>query len=278
VLLETQFEAGVATVTIDHPPSNLVDGAFIGALLTLLPALESDPQIRVLLFRSADPDFFLMHGDVTQILAIPTADYTPQTEPNVAAATFERLSSGRLVTIGLLDGAARGGGCEFLSALDIRLGSSRSVIGQPEVAMGILPGAGGSVRWPRLVGRGRALEILLSGRDVPAAEALAIGWLDRLVAPPEVDEEGLRLARRIAAMPPRSITAIKRVVDHALGQSPSSLTVEGDALAELLAAGTHHAPMAAFLAGGGQTREGEVHRMDEIVAAMLPDQDTQGDS
>ena len=126
----------------------------------------------MLLFRSADPDFFLMHGDVEAILAMPTGQYAPQTEPNVAAATFERLSAGRLLTIGLLDGAARGGGCEFLSALDLRLGSPRAVIGQPEVAMGILPGAGGSSRWPRLVGRGRALEILLSGRDVEAQEAL----------------------------------------------------------------------------------------------------------
>ena len=79
---------------------------------------------------------------------MPTGQYAPQTEPNVAAATFQRLSSGRLLTIGLLDGAARGGGCEFLSALDLRMGSPRAVIGQPEVAMGILPGAGGTAAGP----------------------------------------------------------------------------------------------------------------------------------
>ncbi len=269
--LVVQIDAGVATVTIDHPPNQLVDGAFIGALITLLETVEPDPDVRVLLFRSADPDFFLMHGDVELILTIPAGPHVPQTEPNIAAATMQRLSAGRLVTIGLLDGAARGGGCEFLSALDLRLGSERSVIGQPEVPMGILPGSGGTVRWPRLVGRGRALDIMLTGRDVGAAEALAIGWLDRLVPAADLEADGLRLARRIAAMPAASVAAVKRVVDHALRGADDSLAVESDALAELFAAGSHQAPMTAFLEAGGQTRDAELHRMESLVRAMLPD-------
>ncbi len=268
--LVTEIEAGVATVTIDHPPNQLVDGPFIGALLTLLETVEPDPEVKVLLFRSADRDFFLMHGDVELILAIPAGAHVQQTEPNIAAATMQRLSAGRLVTIGLLDGAARGGGCEFLSALDLRLGSGRSVIGQPEVPMGILPGSGGTVRWPRLVGRSRALDILLTGRDVLADEALAIGWLDRLVPPENLDAEGLRLARRIAAMPAASVAAVKRVVDHSLTGAEGSLVAESDALAELLAAGSHRAPMTAFLKAGGQTRDGELHRMESLIASMLP--------
>ena len=268
MVLTTAVSAGVATVTIDHPPTNLVDGAFIGALIELLARVEPDPDVRVLLFRSADPDFFLMHGDVEAILAMPTGQYTPQTEPNVAAATFERLSAGRLLTIGLLDGAARGGGCEFLSALDLRLGSPRSVIGQPEVAMGILPGAGGSSRWPRLVGRGRTLEILLSGRDVEAQEALAIGWLDRLLPAEDLESEGLKLAEHIAAMPPNSIAAVKRVVDISLSSLEPALVAESDAFAELTSNGYHQAPMQAFLAAGGQTREGETQHMTDLLAAM----------
>ncbi len=269
MVLTTAISAGVATVTIDHPPSNLVDGAFIGALMELLARAEPDPEVRVLLFRSADPDFFLMHGDVEQILAMPTGQYTPQLEPNVAARTFERLSTGRLLTIGLLDGAARGGGCEFLSALDLRLGSPRAVIGQPEVPMGILPGAGGTARWPRLVGRGRALDILLSGRDVDAQEALGIGWLDWLVPAADLEAEGAELARRLAAMPANSIAAVKRIVDVSLGSLQPALIAESDALADLTSNGYHHAPMRAFLAAGGQTREGETQHMSELLAAMM---------
>ncbi|HEX4016674.1 MAG TPA: enoyl-CoA hydratase/isomerase family protein [Frankiaceae bacterium] len=269
MLLGTSISAGVATVTIDHPPTNLVDGAFITALIEVLERTEPDPSVRVLLFRSADPDFFLMHGDVEQILAIPAGQYAPVTEPNVAAAVFQRLSAGPLVTIGLLDGAARGGGCEFLSALDLRLGSPRSVVGQPEVAMGILPGAGGTVRWPRLVGRAKALDIILSGRDVEAQELLEIGWLDRLFPRADLDATGVVFARRIAAMPLESIAAVKRVVDVSLSAVEPALVAESDALAHLLSQGVQQVPMRAFLAAGGQTRQGEIQRMPEILEAML---------
>jgi enoyl-CoA hydratase/carnithine racemase len=267
--LTWEIEAGVATVTINHPPTNLVDGEFIGGLLSLLGAVENDSAVRVLLFRSADPDFFLMHGDAAMIARIPHAEYVPQSEPNVAAATFERLSSGRLVTIGLLGGAARGGGCEFLSALDIRVGSPHAVVGQPEVPMAILPGAGGTARWPRIVGRGRALELILTGRDIGGEEAYAIGWLDLLVAHPELELEGQRLARRIAAMPAGSIAAVKRVVDVSLGSIQPALVAESDALTRRMSDGEHRAAIGRFLAAGGQTREGERERMTEIVDAMI---------
>lgn len=176
--LHTTIDAGVATVVIDHPPTNLVDGALIGGLIDLLDALEPDDAVRVVVFTSADADFFLMHGDVNGILAVPEHPHVPATEPNVAAATFQRLTAGRLVTIGVVDGAARGGGCEFLGALDFRIGTPRTVVGQPEVAMGILPGAGGTARWPRLVERSRALDILLTGiGDALVAESNALDSL-----------------------------------------------------------------------------------------------------
>ncbi len=117
---------GVLEVVIDHPPTNLVDGAFVVGLSALLDSLATDGTARVVVFSSADPDFFLMHGDVHGILAIPTGPRTPATAPNVAAALFERLHRSPFVTIGLLDGAARGGGAEFLAALDLRFGSEHA--------------------------------------------------------------------------------------------------------------------------------------------------------
>lgn len=269
--LQTEVHDGVAVVTIDHPPSNLVDGALIGGLVSLLDEVEPDESVKVLVFRSADPDFFLMHGDVELLVQVPAGEHRPAEAPNAAAALFQRLAASRLVSIGLLDGAARGGGCELLSALDFRFASPRSVVGQPEVPMGILPGAGGTARWPRLVNRSVALEILLTGRDVDASEALRIGWLHRMAPSHRLEEEAMALARRIASMPAGSIAAVKRVVGTSLAGMDEALVVESDALGRLMASGAHHEPMRRFLDAGGQTREAERLRMATLVDAMLDD-------
>jgi enoyl-CoA hydratase/carnithine racemase len=266
--LRWELSAGVADVVIDHPPTNLVDGAFIGALIALLDELEPDDAVRVVVFRSADPDFFLMHGDVHSILAIPTGKHVTATEPNVAAALFERLHRSRLVSIGVIDGAARGGGAEFLAALDLRYASERAVLGQPEVAMGILPGAGGTTRLPHLLGRGRALDVILTGRDVHADEAVLLGWLDEVFQRDELDGVVRVRAERIAAMPGESIAAVKRVVDTSLASFDAGLVAETDALGALTAAGRHRVRMEQFLAAGGQTREGETSDFDALLHAM----------
>lgn len=266
--IRTVRTGGVVTATIDSPPLNLVDGAFIGGLLGLLAALEADTSVRVVVFTSADPDFFLSHGDVEQLVAaVPLYD-GPVSGPNIAAATFERLHRAPFVTIGVVDGAARGGGCEFLSALDLRVGSERTVIGQPEIAMGILPGAGGTARWPRLIGRAAALDLLLTGRDVSAEEAFALGWLQRMAPSGRVGAVADELAHAIAIMPASSIAAIKHVVDVSLGASDVALTAESDQLARLMATGAHTEPMRRFLAAGGQTRAVERGSFGPLIDAM----------
>jgi enoyl-CoA hydratase/carnithine racemase len=269
-VLSVATQGGVAVVTIDHPPSNLVDGPFIGALVALLDALEADDSVKVVVYESADPDFFLMHGDVEAILAAPRPASEPATAPNAAAATFHRLSTGRLLTIGAIDGAARGGGAEFLLALDVRIGTPRAVIGQPEVPMGILPGAGGTARLPHLVGRSRALDLILTGRDVDATEALEMGWLDAVVPSEMVREYAVAQAVRVAAMPAATIASVKHVVGVSLAQGvDAGLVAETDAFQQLTALGVHEARMRRFLAAGGQTRTGETERMAEIMAATM---------
>lgn len=272
--METQFGAltvevrdRVATVTIDAPPANLVGGPFIMGLLGLLPALDAAhaaDEVRVVVFRSADPDFFLMHGDVESILGAGVKPYEPATAPNIAAVTFQRLSSAPYVSIGAIDGAARGGGAEFLTALDLRVGTPRTVLGQPEVPMGILPGAGGTSRLPRLLGRSRALEIILTARDVDAEEAVRIGWLDAVVPGDQLEHHVAALAARIAASPPASVAQVKRVVDVSLSPIDLALVAETDAYAQLTATGQHIEPMQRFLAAGGQTRAGEAGRAGAI--------------
>jgi enoyl-CoA hydratase/carnithine racemase len=259
---------GVVKITIDIPPSNLVGAEFIGGLIQVLPSLEQDPSVKVVVFQSNDPDFFLMHGDAQGLLDAPLAD-EPVVEPNLAASTFQRVTKAPFVTIGAIDGAARGGGCEFLSALDLRIGSPRVVIGQPEAALGILAGAGGTVRWPRIVGRASALELMLTARDIDANEALSLGWLQRIVSTDELEAEVDALARQIARMSRESIAAVKRIVDISLGDTEHALVAESAALARLMASGSHIEPLHRFLAAGGQQREVERAGMKSVIDAVL---------
>jgi enoyl-CoA hydratase/carnithine racemase len=268
-VLAVSVDAGVAWVTIDSPPTNLVNATFGQALAAVLDAAEADREIRVLVFSSADADFFLMHGDVESIRAIPPGPFVPKPEPNGMAALFERLHTSPLVSIAAVDGAARGGGAEFLAAVDLRYGSPHAVLGQPEVPMGIIPAAGGTTRLPRLLGRARALEVILTGRDVAADEALAIGWLDDVVPAAELRATVEGTARRIAAMPPASVAAVKRVVDASLGAVAAVLVDESNEFYRLTATGGHVEPMTRFLDAGGQTREGEAHGIEAALQAML---------
>lgn len=261
----------VAHVVIDHPPLQLVDAGLLLGLREMLDAFDANGPGAVVI-TSADPDFFLMHGDVEMLAAVPPGTHEPVDEANLAAATFERLRQAPYVTIGVLDGAARGGGAELLTALDLRVGTPRAVLGQPEVAMGILPGAGGTARLPHLLGRGRALEVILTGRDVDADEALAIGWLDALVDHTGAVAHATAIARRIAAMPPASVAAVKRVVATSLAEGlTAGLVAETNALGTLMAAGAHVEPMRRYLAAGGQTRAAEIVDTAPLIEAMLHD-------
>jgi enoyl-CoA hydratase/carnithine racemase len=126
------------------------------------------------------------------------------------------------------------------------------------------------VHWARTVGRARALEILLTGRDIEAEEALTLGWLQAVVPPGQLDDHVDGLARRIARMPTASIAAVKEVVDVALGSPDDAFLAESRALARLLASGAHQQPMQRFLAAGGQTREAETGDFERVLDTTLP--------
>ena len=266
----------VADVSIDHPPSNILDGQFTVALRDLLDRCEADPDVRVLLFHSADPDFFVMHGDARATVAMQVAPGPEVAAPDpyaAQAALLERVHRSRLVSIAAIDGAARGGGAELVSALDLRIGGPRTVFAQFEVAMGLLPGWGAPARLPHLLGRSRALDVLLTCRDVGAEEALAMGWLDRLVPSERVLVEAGRVARRIGAMPGESIAAVKAVVDTSLGGMADALVAESTMMTRLLAAGGHRSRVERFLAAGGQTRDAERDGFEGLVQAMIDDRE-----
>jgi enoyl-CoA hydratase/carnithine racemase len=266
----------VADVSIDHPPSNIFDDQFTVALRDLLDRCEADPDVRVLLFHSADPDFFVMHGDARSSLAMQVAPGTEVAAPDpyaAQAALLERVHRSRLVSIAAIDGAARGGGAELVSALDLRIGGPRTVFGFLEVAMGLLPGWGGPARLPHLLGRSRALDVILTCRDVGAEEALAMAWLDRLVPSDRVLVEAGRVARRIGAMPGESIAAVKAVVDTSLGGIGDALVAESTMMTRLLAAGGYRRRIERFLAAGGQERDAERDGFEGLVQAMIDDRE-----
>jgi enoyl-CoA hydratase/carnithine racemase len=263
----------VADVSIDHPPSNILDDQFTVALRDLLDRCEADPDVRVLLFHSADPDFFVMHGDARAFVPMQVAPGTEVAAPDPTAALLERLHRSRLVSIAAIDGAARGGGAELVSALDLRIGGPRTVFAQFEVAMGLLPGWGAPARLPHLLGRSRALDVLLTCRDVGAEEALAMGWLDRLVPSDRVLVEAGRVARRIGAMLAESIAAVKAVVDTALGGMADALVAESTMLTRLYAEGGHRSRVERFLAAGGQERDAERDGFEGLVQRMIDDRE-----
>jgi enoyl-CoA hydratase/carnithine racemase len=258
---------GVALVTIDHPPIQLVDGEFIAALAQLRPSLEADERVRVVVFVSDDPDFFLMHGDVHSISA--ACGRAPVPGVNPAAAIFDTWRTSPLVSIGVLEGAARGGGAEFFTALDLRLAGATAILGQPEVALGLIPGAGGTARLGRLLGRSQALRLILTGEDVDAQRAYELGWVDEVVTAGAVRDRALQLARRIAAMPTEAVAALKQVMDVAIGDFAAGLTAESEANSQLMADRIPVAPISRFIAAGGQAREAERGDFAAVVDSTL---------
>ncbi|MER6695060.1 enoyl-CoA hydratase/isomerase family protein, partial [Streptomyces minutiscleroticus] len=206
--LKVSLSSGVAHVVIDNPPVNLLDAALMTDLDRFADAMSGDHDIRVIVFDSADSDFFVAHGDMTTaddpaaFAALPVAPEQDQSL-NPMMRLHERIRSLPQITIAKLRGLARGGGAELLSAMDMRFASrERAAMAQMECRLGIIPGAGGTAYLPSLVGRARALEIILGGQLIDAATAERIGWVNRAVPDTDLDHVVDTLAARIAALPP----------------------------------------------------------------------------
>src|SRR5437879_755602 len=256
--LRVRLDRGVAFVTIDHPPINLLDLALMRELDAIGKELEVDDAVRVVVFDSADPDFFIAHADVALIERLPT-DVPKPTTLGFFHAMVERFRTMPKATIGKIEGRARGGGSEFLLSLDLRFGAlGRAVLAQPEVALGIIPGGSGTQRLPRLVGRSRALEIVLGCEDFPAELAERYGYLNRALPAAELGPFVERLARRIASFPAEAIALAKASVNAAELPTVDGLLEEAHCFNQSLATRPAQERMQRFLALGGQTREVEL--------------------
>jgi enoyl-CoA hydratase/carnithine racemase len=254
---------GVARVTIDHPPINLFDLQLMLELDRVGREMSDDVGVRVVVVDSADPDFFIAHADVELILGLPTDDVGLHDELSPFHAVMELFRTLPKATIAVIEGIARGGGSEWAMAFDMRYAAlGKAVFGQPEVAVGIIPGGGGTQRLPRLVGRGRALEVILGGMDIDAATAETWGYVDRALPPDELRRFVDKLAARIASFPPGAIANAKRAVDAALDVSgndvATGLRIEDQLFRETLAQPVARQRLQAVIDAGAQTREFEL--------------------
>src|ERR1700687_339234 len=163
--LKVNREAAVLFVDIAAPPMNLLGPELVRDLVSLIQKAEADDAIRVLVFKSADPDYFISHVDVTRIKEYRQEAAKPTGEPSIALL-FRHLRASRLVTIEQIEGRVRAAGSEFVLACDMRFAARESAIfSQPEPAFGQIPGAGGVQHLVRLMGLARALEVMLSAQD-----------------------------------------------------------------------------------------------------------------
>ena len=202
-------------VTFDNGPVNLLDPDTIEQLSALIARIEKHPDLTVVVFRSEKPGFFMAHWDFLSDSARVAAMQPGPTGLHPYVDNFIRLSRLPLVTISEVRGRTRGAGSEFVLATDIRFASEKAVLGQFEVGVGAVPGGGPMARLGRLVGRGRALEILLGGDDIPARLAAEYGYVNRLVPDGEIEDFTDAFARRIAAFDKVAVAGIKKLVDVA---------------------------------------------------------------
>jgi enoyl-CoA hydratase/carnithine racemase len=249
-------DEGVLSVVIDAPPMNLIGPELVRELVTLLGELESDEDIRVMVLESADPEYFVPHVDLTKV-AEYTAEAAKAGGPGDASLgmLWHKLSELPVVTIAKLRGRARGAGSELALACDMRFAArENAVLGQPEIGFGALPGAGGVQHLGRLLGRGRAMEVILGGADFDADEAERYGWVNRALPDAELDAFVARLARRIASFPADAVRSTKRVLNELTLPGADAIRADARRFQQLVGSDTAKARTATLFARGLQTR------------------------
>src|SRR5271170_1014635 len=208
-----EASTGYWRVTFSNPPINLQDPDTIIELQQLVGLIESNDALRVVVLDSAHPDFFINHYDVSRAAETPVAP-GPTGLPAFIDTTV-RLAAVPVVTIGKIRGRNRGGGAEAALAFDLRFASrEKAVFGQPEVGAGMFPGGGALERLPLLVGRARALEIILGSDDFDAETAAQYGWINRAIPDDELDDFVDAFARRIASFDKPAPAEAKRLVNR----------------------------------------------------------------
>src|SRR5713101_6470937 len=269
MLLETltvRKEGAVLFAEIAAQPMNLLGPEMVRGLVSLTQQAEADDAVQVLVFKSADPEYFISHADVTQIKEYRELAAKLTGEPSIALL-FRYLSASRLVTIAQIEGRVRGAGSEFILACDMRFAAVESAIfSQPESALGLIPGAGGVQHLARLMGRARALEVMLSAEDYDAEMAERYGWINRALPASALSDFVRSLAHRIASFPAAGHVAVKDRV-NAIALAPAGdFRRDSDLLGDSVCNREAQSRIYAAIKLGVQTREAEID-----LARMLGD-------
>src|SRR3954462_12998194 len=262
--LATSRDGAVLFAEIAAPPMNLLGPELVRDLVSLIQRAEADDTVRVLVFTSADPDYFISHVDLTRIDEY-RAEAAKLTGEASIALLFRHLSASRVVTIAQIEGRVRAAGSEFVLACDMRFAARESAIfAQFEPAFGTLPGGGAAQHLTRLMGRGRALEVMLSARDYDAELAERYGWINRALPAAELGAFVSALAHRIAAFPAAGAAAVKDRVNAIALAGADDFRRDSDLFGSGGQAPEAQARIHAAFRRGLQTRDAELD-LDHIL-------------
>jgi enoyl-CoA hydratase/carnithine racemase len=263
---------GYCRVTFDHPPINTITATTVAELSELVGLVEHDQDLNVVVFASANPDFYLAHYDTEHDPARTAALGVGPTGMHAWLDLLVRLSRAPVVSIASIRGRARGAGSEFVLACDLRFGSrENTVLGQFEVGTGVVPGGGPAVRLPRLVGRGRALEILLVADDLDGPRAEQYGYVNRLMADDQLDDEVEAIAERVARFDHDTIARVKSYVDRVTLPADSEFPPALADFFEMLARPRQREQFARLEALGMNTDSDLERSLGRRVVESLPD-------
>jgi enoyl-CoA hydratase/carnithine racemase len=239
-------EDRVGTITIEHPPVNALNSATIEELASVLDEIAGNGDVRALVITGAG-QAFVAGADIREIAALQTPEQA-NTLLEQAHTFFDRLDNLPIPVIAAVNGYCLGGGSEIALACDVRFASDRARFGQPEINLGIIPGFGGTVRLTRLVGPARAVEIMLTGADISAQEALRYGLVNKVVPDGTVVREARNLARLLATKPRGATEAILKLVQDGYGQpAADALAAERAAFSNLVGSPDMREGLSAFL-------------------------------
>jgi enoyl-CoA hydratase len=238
-------EDGYVVARLVHPPANPLSPAVLDGLDAAAQAVE-DLGARALVITSSIKGYFAAGADIKHMRTLDADGFAVYGAH--MRRVFKRIATLEAVSIAAIDGVALGGGLELAFACTLRIGSQAARLGLPEIHLGLIPGAGGTQRLPRLIGRSRALDILLTGRKVPAAEAHTVGMLDRLVPTGTAEQVAIELAQQLARSSAPALAAIHRCVNSAMSEELDlGIAFEASEEQALFVDGEAHEGLSAFL-------------------------------